>query len=153
MSHESCWNGCLDLLNEQYNNTKITISLHISNLLNLETLKLISDLEGLCALEEFKIIILREFDKNVWDIPKVLKIFKCELTAREKSMLQCDLGPQNDIPYSASNLFTSRQKFQKGTQGTDDKSKFKDMCMFCRTNHSSTRYDIMTDPKVRNKLS
>ena len=59
--------------------------------------------------------------KNVWDISKVLKIFKCELTAREKVTSQRDLGPQSDIPYSASNLFTSGQKFQKGTQGTDDK--------------------------------
>ena len=81
-----------------------------------------------------------------------MKIFKCELIAREKGMLQCNLGPQNNIPYSASNLFTSGQKFQKGTQGTDDKSKFKDMCMFCRTNHSSTRYDIITDPKVRKQI-
>ena len=101
--------------------------------------------------EEFK-IISREFEKNVWGISKVLKIFKCELTAREKVTSQLDLGPQSDIPYSASNLFTSGQKFQKGTQGTDDKSKFKNMCIFCRRNHSSTRCDIVTDPKVRKQI-
>ena len=83
-----------------------------------------------------------------------MNIFKCELTAREKVTSQHDLGPQSDIPHSASNLFTSGQKFQKGTQGTDDKSKCaKNMCMFCRRNHPSTRCDIVTDPKVENKLS
>ena len=35
-----------------------------------------------------------------------MKIFKYELTAREKVTSQCDSGPQSDIPYSASNLFT-----------------------------------------------
>ena len=102
--------------------------------------------------EEFKIIISREFDKNVSDISKVCEIFKCELTAQENVTSQRDLGPQSDMPYSASNLFTSGQKFQKGMQGTDDKRKFKNMCIFCRRNHSSTRCDIVTDPKVRKQI-
>ena len=80
-------------------------------------------------------------------------IFKCGFTVREKVTSQCDLGPQDDIPYSASNLFTSGKKFPKGTEGADDKSKFQNMCIFCCRYHSSTRCDIVTDPKVRKQLS
>ena len=107
----SNYQTALDLLNERYNDPQITISLHMSNLLNLETVKLISDFKGLRAvydevkiqvpsldnlglqpnhyvpmlipvlmnklLKEFKIIISRGYDQNVWNISKVLQIFKC----------------------------------------------------------------------------
>ena len=46
----SSYQTALDLLNERFNDPQITISLHMSNLLNLETVKPISDLKELRAL-------------------------------------------------------------------------------------------------------
>ena len=104
-----------------------------------------------------KIIISRDFGKNVWDIEKVLKIIRRELEAREKISLSVEKHDDfyENPPYSGSNLFVDGKKHDKKHEKKDYKKPQKPSysCIFCRRNdHRSADCDILTQPEKRKDI-
>ena len=107
--------------------------------------------------QDLKIIISRDFGKNVWDIEKVLKIIRRELEAREKISLSVEKHDDfyENPPYSGSNLFVDGKKHDKKHEKKDYKKTQKPSysCIFCRRNdHRSADCDIVTQPEKRKDI-
>ena len=211
---ENCINGlslcnenytiALDLLKERYADKQVLISSHMNKLLEIKTVKEISNTVGLRALydhvnaqvrsllsiglntddygpmlipvlmsktpQELKLLITRQFGKDVWNINNILKSLKDEIETREK--LNLTTAPEEDqgrFPlFSGANLFTSSDQNnqkrndwpdqnnqerndwpKKNNQKRNDWQKNKLFCVFCEGEHKSQKCANITKLETR----
>ena len=112
---------------------------------------------------------------SIWEIQIILDIFRNELEAREKIVVDQKISEIDDFkPVSGSALFSSgfdkknfrgekNFKFEKGQTKIPQEKKFnnsakfhnndqKFRCIFCRRNHSSSSCNIVTKPEIRKNI-
>ena len=89
---------------------------------------------------ELNLIISRRFnDLDCWDVTEVLKVFKEELSAREKTF-----SPESDnTNYTASSLFTANEKLKNNSDVS---------CLLCTKNHKTQRCKVVTHVETRKNI-
>ena len=92
--------------------------------------------------DELRLIILRKFPKDVWNIDLLLQEFGVELEARERVILQTSTVSNKyqtvkPKPPTAAALFSSQDRRSSPT------------CSFCRKRHLSASCTIVTDVAAR----
>ena len=116
--------------------------------------------------DELKLLIARQFGKNIWEITEIMKLFRNELEAREKINVENNL---EEKPYSGSALHSSSsdsKRFYKGRFKKDkSRENFKQTfekkqrgeskqlsCIFCLRKHKSISFDTVTKHEVRKNI-
>ena len=104
--------------------------------------------------DELKLIISRQFGKDIWEIELILKVFRHVLGAREKVTANKEFySVDSEKPYSGSALFSGAgsKRFNSILETTfSDKNNLQ--CFFCKRNHLSKNCSIITKPEVRKDI-
>ena len=116
--------------------------------------------------DELKLLISRQFGKNIWGTTEIMKLFRNKLKAREKINAEYNL---EEKPYSDSILHSSssdsKKCYKDGFKKNKSRENFKQtfeknqrdeskqlLCIFCQRNHKSILWDIITKPEVRKNI-
>ena len=116
--------------------------------------------------DELKLLISRQFGKNIWGTTEIMKLFRNKLKAREKINAENNL---EEKPYSDSILHSfssdSKKCYKDGFKKNKSRENFKQafeknqrdeskqlLCIFCQRNHKSILWDIITKPEVRKNI-
>ena len=105
--------------------------------------------------EELKIIIARSFKNDNWSLDEMMKVFKEELSARErcdavssKSLRKFDT---EETPFTSQSLYLRTSK--GGKERSHDQGTFRNSnenkCVYCKRDHLSSRCSIVSDVKAR----
>ena len=102
--------------------------------------------------EEIKLALSLEFGNNIWDINKLLEVFRKELEAREKFSINNSVEQTDEI-FSGQALYNSGKSGKLTTSTKEEKNDQKTLlCIFCRRNHLSFKCDIITKPEARKDI-
>ena len=90
---------------------------------------------------DLNLIISRRFNNlDCWDITEVLKVFKEELSAREKAYVS-----DSDVDrFTSSSLLSGNNKFKRSSETL--------LCLFCNKNHKSQNCKIVTHVETRKNI-
>ena len=124
-----------------------------SNVRSLESLGVETNSYGLLLVpiimnrlpHQLKLAVSRNVSSDLWDLTELLKIIKLEITAREICEYNSDRIGKNDnfmsedCLGSASALYSQSKKRAK-------------TCVFCKGDHWSDRWSVITDMEVRKIL-
>ena len=103
-------------------------------------------------------LFARKFSGKVWDLDEMLKIFSCELEAKERPSLTVKVekgyGKSKEnyttgALYSASILSNCQASSRNPTSGSRNNNK---SCLFCQGNHPLFHRTKVTDPKIQKDL-
>ena len=104
--------------------------------------------------EELKLIISRRFEKDDWNLDRLLKEFQSELEARER------IAAVSNMPKATSSAIQNKTRTPFPTaaallspqEGKAQASKASITCSFCRQIHSSASCNVVTDVRARKNL-
>ena len=107
---------------------------------------------------DMRTLFARTFCGKVWDLDEMLKIFRCELEAKEQASLTVKAEKSYEKSrenyttgalYSASKLSNYQASSRNPASGSRNNNK---SCLFCQGNHPRFRCTKVTDPKIRKDL-
>ena len=102
-------------------------------------------------------LFARKFSGKVWDLDEMLKIFRCELEAKEQASLTVKAEKSYEKSrenYTTGALYSASKlsNYQASSRNPASGSRNNKSCLFCQGNHPLFRCTKVTDPKIRKDL-
>ena len=98
--------------------------------------------------QELKLLITRQFGKNIWDIKVILESLKLEIETREKLKLTSVQHDEGQVPFSGSSLYTSTHQKKRDYNRPREPSN-NNLCVYCERSHKSSKCAIVTKVESR----
>ena len=104
--------------------------------------------------EELKLIISRKFEKDDWNLDRLLKEFQSELEARERiaAVSKMPRATSSSIQNKTRTPFPTAAALLSLQEGKAQASKVSTTCSFCRQKHFSASCTVVTDVRARKNL-
>ena len=106
---------------------------------------------------DMRTLFARTFCGKVWDLDEMLKIFRCELEAKEQASLTVKAEKSYEKSrenYTTGALYSASKlsNYQASSRNPASGSRNNKSCLFCQGNHPLFRCTKVTDPKIRKDL-
>ena len=102
-------------------------------------------------------LFAKKFSGKVWDLDEMLKIFRCELEAKEKASLTVKAEKSYEKSrenYTTGALYSASKlsNYQASSRNPASGSRNNKSCLFYQGNHPLFRCTKVSDPKIRKDL-